>query len=69
MIKQGRLKTEGNGVMGKETILYFETLGFGWVLDNMKLAQMNLNNFSDDVIVNDSLMKIIENILADNRRY
>ena len=67
--KQNKLETEDDWVMGKETIIYFQTLGFGWVLDTMKLAQMNLCNFSDQVIINSSLIKIIENILAENQRF
>jgi hypothetical protein len=55
--------------MGRETIIYFETLGFGWVLDNVKLAQMNLGNFDNEISINNSLIKIIENILSDNQRF
>lgn len=69
MRKQGSRKTEGNRVMGKETIIFFENLGFGWVFDHTNLAQMNLGDLSDEIVVNSSLMKIIENILLDNQRY
>ena len=69
MNKQGRLNTEDDGVMGKETIIFFENLGFGWVLDDVDLEQMRLGNFHDEIIVNNSLMKIIENLLSDNQRY
>jgi len=69
MIKPGRCKTEDNWVMGKETIIFFENLGFGWVFDQTNLAQMKMGNFSDEIVINNSLMKIIENILSDNRRY
>ncbi len=55
--------------MGKETIIFFENLGFGWVFDHTNLAQMNLGEFSDEIFVNNSLMKIIENILSDHQRY
>ena len=55
--------------MGKETIIFFENLGFGWVFDHTNLAHMNLGNFSDEIVINNSLMKIIENILSDNHRY
>ncbi len=55
--------------MGKETIIYFENLGFGWVFDHTNLAQMNLGNISDEFVINNSLMKIIENILSDNQIY
>lgn len=69
MRKPGRCKTEDNWVMGKETIIYFENLGFGWVFDHTNLAQMNLGNISDEFVINNSLMKIIENILSDNQIY
>ena len=55
--------------MGKETIIFFENLGFGWVFDHTNLVQMNLGDLNDDLVVNDSLMKIIENILLDNLRH
>ncbi|UCE52848.1 MAG: hypothetical protein JSV31_26940 [Desulfobacterales bacterium] len=69
MSKQRRLKTKDDRMMVKETIIFFENLGFGWVLDNVKLAQMDLSNFSEEIVINNSLMKIIENILLDNQRY
>jgi hypothetical protein len=55
--------------MGKETIIFFENLGFGWVFDHTNLAQMSLDNLSDEIVINNSLMKIIENILSDNQIY
>lgn len=55
--------------MGKETIIFFENLGFGWVFDHTNLAQMDLGDFSDEIVVNNSLMRIIENILLDNQQY
>ena len=69
MRKQCSCQTEGNRVMGKETIIFFENLGFGWVFEHTNLAQMNLGDLSDEIVVNNSLMKIIENILSDNQRY
>lgn len=69
MRTQCSCKTEGNRVMGKETIIFFENLGFGWVFDHTNLAQMDLGDLNDDNVVNDSLMRIIENILLDNQRY
>ena len=69
MRKQCSFITEGNRVMGKETIIFFENLGFGWVFDHTNLVQLNLDDLKDDMVVNDSLMKIIENILLDNIRY
>jgi hypothetical protein len=55
--------------MGKETIIFFENLGFGWVLDDVDLEQMNLGTCHDEIVVNNSLMKIIENLLSDNQRF
>ncbi len=69
MRKQCSCKTESNRVMGKETIIFFENLGFGWVFDHTNLAQMNLGDASDEIVINNSLMKIIENILSGNPRY
>jgi len=52
--------------MGKETIIFFEQLGFGWVLDNIMLNEIKLTNFDDNCITDISLIKIIENILTEN---
>ena len=69
MNKQSRLTAEDDGVMRKETIIYFETLGFGWVFDHTKLAEMNLSHFGNEILINNSLIRIIENILSDNSRF
>jgi hypothetical protein len=53
-------------VVDKETIIFFEQLGFGWVLDNMTLKEIKLNKMRDDLVTDASLIKIIENMLADN---
>ena len=53
-------------VVEKETIIYFEQLGFGWVLDNMMLKEIKLNRMRDELITDTSLIKIIETMLADN---
>ncbi len=50
----------------KETIIFFEQLGFGWVLDNMMLKEIKLNTIRDELITDTSLIKIIENMLTDN---
>jgi hypothetical protein len=52
--------------MDKETIIYFEQLGFGWVLDKMMLKEIKLNTIRDELITDTSLIKIIENILIEN---
>ena len=54
--------TEANLEMGKETIIFFDKLGFGWVLDNMMIKEMNLNQYKENCTVNRSLIKILENL-------
>ena len=49
----------------KETIIFFEQLGFGWVIDHMMLLEIKRINFRDDCITDSSLIKIIENILTE----
>ena len=51
--------------MERETIIFFDNLGFGWVLDNMMVKEMKLKQFKDDYTGNNSLIKILEN-LFDN---
>jgi hypothetical protein len=52
--------------MGKEAIIFFDKLGFGWVIDSLMLKQMRCSMLQDEDIPNQSLIKIIENILAEN---
>jgi len=52
--------------MDKETIIFFEQLGFGWVLDTMMLKEIKLTRFNDECITDNSLIQIIENILTEN---
>ena len=52
--------------MKKETIIYFEHLGFGWVMDYAMLKEIKLTKLSDESITDISLIKIIENMLIDN---
>ena len=56
------LLSEADRKMEKETIIFFDKLGFGWVLDNMMIKEMKLNHFKEDCTVNKSLMRILENI-------
>ena len=51
--------------MEKETIIFFDNLGFGWVLDKMAIQEMKLSQFKEDCTVNKSLMKILENIFSN----
>jgi len=59
------LLTEVKWDMERETIIFFDNLGFGWVLDNMMINEMKLNQFKDDCTANKSLINILEN-LFDN---
>ena len=54
--------TEANWAMSKETIIFFDKLGFGWVLDNVTAKEMEVNHLEENT-VNKSLIKIIENLL------
>ena len=56
-------------VTDKETIIFFEQLGFGWVLDNRMLKEIKLNSIRDELITDTSLIKIIENMLIDNPNF
>jgi len=49
--------------MSKETIIFFDKLGFGWVLDKTTVKEMKLNQLDKEATVNKSLIKIIENLL------
>jgi hypothetical protein len=49
--------------MEKETIIFFDKLGFGWVLDNVMIKEMNLTHFKEDCTYSKSLIKILENLL------
>ena len=51
--------------MEKDAIIFFDTLGFGWVVDPAVVKEMSLDQFKDDRIFNKSLIKILEN-LFDN---
>ena len=49
--------------MSKETIIFFDKLGFGWVLDNITAKEMKLNHITEEISADKSLMEIIENLL------
>jgi len=55
--------------MKKETIIYFEQLGFGWVLDYMVLKEIKFTKLRDDCTTDTSLIKIIENMLIENPNF
>jgi hypothetical protein len=56
------LLSEADRKMEKETIIFFDKLGFGWVVDNMMIKEMKLNHFKENYTINNSLMRILENI-------
>ena len=49
--------------MSKETIIFFDKLGFGWVLDNITAKELRFSHLKEEHTVNRSLIKIIENLL------
>ncbi|MBT8372131.1 MAG: hypothetical protein KJO34_14290 [Deltaproteobacteria bacterium] len=55
--------SEANWEMDKEAIIFFDKLGFGWVLDDIMVKEMELHNLKEENIVNKSLIQIIENLL------
>ena len=57
--------TEVNRETDKETIIFFDKLGFGWVLDKMTVKEMKLCHLKEGDAVNKSLIKIIENLLEN----
>jgi hypothetical protein len=57
------LLTEANRAISKETIIFFDKLGFGWVLDNLTAKELKLSYLNEENTVNKSLIKIIENLL------
>ncbi|GEM_PF-454434 len=56
------LPSEVNWDMERETIIFFDNLGFGWVVDKTMVKEMKLSQFKDDCTVNKSLIKILENL-------
>ena len=55
--------TEANREMDRETIIFFDKLGFGWVLDSMIAKDLRLCHLKEESTVNKSLINIIENLL------
>ena len=55
--------TEANRLMSKETIIFFDKLGFGWVLDDITAKGMKLNHLTEEITADKSLIEIIENLL------
>lgn len=61
------LATEGEGEMGKEAIIFFDKLGFGWVVESAVVNNIRLGAMEDEDIPSRSLIKIIENILSEKQ--
>ncbi len=59
------MHTEVNREMNRETIIFFDKLGFGWVLDNMMAKELRLCELNQGNAVNRSLINIIENLLEN----
>ena len=57
--------TEVNREIDRETIIFFDKLGFGWVLDKMMVKEMRLCHLKEGNTVNKSLINIIENLLEN----
>ncbi len=55
--------TEANWEKSKETIIFFDKLGFGWVLDKITANELKLNHLKEESTFHKSLIKIIENLL------
>ena len=51
--------------MGKEAIIFFDKLGFGWVVDRSVLKDVKLSIFIDEDLPSQSLIQMIENILSE----
>jgi hypothetical protein len=57
--------TEGGRHMGKEAIIFFDKLGFGWVVDSTVLKDVKLSIFREEDLPGRSLIQMIENILSE----
>jgi hypothetical protein len=51
--------------MGKEVIVFFDKLGFGWVVDSMAFKDVKFGVFKEDDPPGRSLIQMIENILSE----
>jgi hypothetical protein len=53
--------------MGKEAIIFFDKLGFGWVVDHSIVKNIKWGALEEDELPGRSLIKIIENILSEKQ--
>lgn len=51
--------------MGKEAIVFFDKLGFGWVVDSAVLKDVKLSILIEEDLPSRSLIQMIENILSE----
>ena len=54
---------EADWERNKEAIVFFDKLGFGWVLDHIMVEEMKLSHFKEAGMINRSLIRMIENLL------
>ncbi len=50
---------------GKGAIIFFDKLGFGWVVDSAILKDVKLSIFREEQLPSRSLIQMIENILSE----
>ncbi|MCU0562959.1 MAG: hypothetical protein MUE48_03290 [Desulfobacterales bacterium] len=51
--------------MGKDSIIFFDKLGFGWVVDSAVLKDVKLGILKEEDLPERSLIQIIETLLAE----
>lgn len=51
--------------MGREAIVFFDKLGFGWVVDRTVLKDVKLSILIEEDLPSRSLIQMIENILSE----
>jgi hypothetical protein len=49
----------------EEAILFFDKLGFGWVIDRRVLKHVKLSVLAEEDLPSRSLIEMIENILSE----
>jgi hypothetical protein len=60
-----RALVDRSGGMGKESIIFFDKLGFGWVVDSAVLKDVKLGILGAEDSPERSLVQIIETLLAE----
>jgi hypothetical protein len=49
----------------EEAIIFFDKLGFGWVIDRRVLKHVKLSVLAEEDLPSRSLMEMIDNILSE----